>query len=122
MDTKRRGEVIEGLLRAKTREEAGEAREAADRFRREHPTDPGILAALERLEAREWKLPEDVRTGRRVAFGAALFAGALCLYLYGMAAGLTVVFCAAMAVEAAGWAYAYFVSRPRGSGTGSSRE
>ena len=121
MGTRRRGEVIEGLLGARTQEEAGKARAAADRYRRESPTDPGVLAALERLEAREWKLPQDAeakRARRRVVFGAAMLAGAFCLYLYGMAAGLAVVFGAAMALEAAGWAYAYFASQPRGGETG----
>ena len=117
MSMRHRKEVIEGLLGARTQEEAGKAWTAADRYRQEHPTDPGVLAALERLEAREWKLPQDAeakRARRRVAFGLALVAGALCLYMYGMAAGLAVVFGAAMALEAAGWAYAYFASRPRG--------
>ena len=53
MGTRRRKEVIEGLLDANTQEEAGRARAAADRYRREHPTDPGVPAALEKLEARE---------------------------------------------------------------------
>ena len=113
--TRRRGEVIEGLLGARTQEEAGKARMAADRYRREeHPTDPGVLAALERLEAREWKLPQDAeaeRARRRVVFALAMLVGAFCLYLYGMAAGLAVVFGAAMALEAAGWACSYFTSR-----------
>ena len=56
-----------------------------------------------------------------MALGLALVAGAFCLYLYGMAAGLTVVFGAAMAMEAAGWVYAYFASRPRGPEARSSR-
>ena len=120
----RREEVIEGLLGARTREDAGEARAAADRYRLDHPTDLGVLAALERLEAREWKLPEDAgakRARRRVAFGLALVAGALCLYLYGAATGLSVVFGAAMALEAAGWAYAFFASRSRERDTRSDR-
>ena len=116
MGTYRREEVIEGLLGARTQEDADEARTVADRYRRDHPTDAGVLAAQERLEGRKWKLPQDAearRARRRVAFGLALFAGAFCLYLYGAAVGLSVVLGAAMALEAIGWVYAYFASRPR---------
>ena len=124
MGTRSRKEVIDGLLGARTQEEAGEARAVADRYRREHPTDPGVLAALERLEAREWELPEDAearQVRRRVAVGLALVAGALCLYLYGLGTGLVVVVGVAVAMEAAGWAYACFAARPRGSEARSSR-
>lgn len=106
--------VIEGLLGAGTREEAEAARAEAERYQREHPTDMGVLAALERLDEREDGLPANARARRvrrRVRAGLALVAGALCTYLFGFSLGIAALLGVALALEIAGWTCAYLASR-----------